>query len=198
MADRLDLRRRFHDLAFRQAGYFTAEQAKAVGYSYQAQKYHVDRGNWVRIDRALFRLPGWPSAVDDLYVRWWVWSEGRAVISYASAAAVHDLGDLDAGPVHLSLPTSRKAADGVVLHNDHLEPVDIEQHDVYPVTTPLRTVLDLATADLSQDQLTSIVHDAVRSGLVGRSALLRRADAFGPAAALRVERALADSAAGSP
>ncbi len=89
VTDRLDLRRRLNELAFGQAGYFTASQAKAVGYTYQAQKYHVDRGNWSRIDRALFRLPGWPSAAEDVYARWWVWSEGLGVISHESQQPAH-------------------------------------------------------------------------------------------------------------
>ena len=192
MADRLDLRRRLQDVAFSQAGYFTAAQAKDVGYSYQAQKYHADRGNWVRIDRGLFRLPGWPSDADDLYTRWYVWSEGRAVISYGSAAAVHDLGDLDAGPVHLTLADSKRSADGAVLHPDHLESKDAEQRGPFRVTTVARTVLDLATWDLSQEQLNSVVRDALASGRLGRTELRRRMDGFGPAAALRLERALAD------
>jgi hypothetical protein len=40
-----DLRRQLHELAFGQSGYFTAAQAVRIGYSYQAQKYHVDHGN---------------------------------------------------------------------------------------------------------------------------------------------------------
>lgn len=58
-ADRRDLRRRLFNLASEQAGYFTAAQAKGVGYSYQAQAYHVAAGNWLRIERGLFRLAEW-------------------------------------------------------------------------------------------------------------------------------------------
>ncbi|MGH3850356.1 MAG: type IV toxin-antitoxin system AbiEi family antitoxin domain-containing protein [Pseudonocardiaceae bacterium] len=54
--DRRDLRRRLFAQASEQAGYFTAAQAKAIGYSYQAQAHHVGAGNWLRIDRGLFRL----------------------------------------------------------------------------------------------------------------------------------------------
>lgn len=86
-----DLRRHLHEMAFGQAGYFTAAQAVSIGYTYQAQKYHVDRGNWMRVDRGLFRLSGWPSDPDDSYARWTVWSGGRGVVSHTSALAVHDL-----------------------------------------------------------------------------------------------------------
>ena len=44
--DRRERRQRlFHDTAADQRGYFTAAQARHVGYSYQAQAHHVDAGN---------------------------------------------------------------------------------------------------------------------------------------------------------
>ncbi|RBY79802.1 hypothetical protein DQ238_09150 [Geodermatophilus sp. TF02-6] len=190
MSDRLDLRRRLHELAFRQAGYFSAAQAVEVGYSYQAQKYHVDRGNWVRIDRALFRLAEWPSSADDAYARWTVWS-GTGVISFQSAADVHDLGDFDLGEVHLTVPEARPWAPGVVLHVAALDDGDVEDRGSYRVTTPTRTLLDLATTSVPQEQLSGAVRDALSSGRVGRSVLCRRMDDFGATAALRLERALA-------
>jgi hypothetical protein len=52
--DRQALRQALYRLAAGQAGFFTAAQALGLGYSYQAQKYHVDHGNWVRVDRGIF------------------------------------------------------------------------------------------------------------------------------------------------
>jgi predicted transcriptional regulator of viral defense system len=191
VSDRVSLRRRLNEIAFQQAGYFTAAQAKTAGYSYQAQNYHVSRGNWVRIDRRIFRLAEWPSSADDVYARWCVWSEGRGVISHESAAAVHELGDLDPNLVHLCLPGSRTSHTGVVLHPDRLERSDIEDRASFRVTTPARTLLDLASTHTSQEQLTTAVQDALSAGLVTATTLRRRMDDFGPVAALRLERALA-------
>lgn len=191
MADRIDLRRRLNELAFRQAGYFSAAQALGVGYTYQAQKYHADRGNWVRVDRGMFRLAEWPSAAEDGYARWTVWSEGRGVISFQSAADVHDLGDFDLGVVHLTLPAPRPPAPGVSVHRAELAEADVEDRGAFRLTTPTRTVLDLAAAEVSHEQLTTAVGDALASGRVDAGVLRRRMDDFGPAAALRLERALA-------
>ena len=193
MSDRLDLRRRLHEVAFRQAGYVSAAQALGVGYSYQAQKYHVDRGNWVKVDRGLFRLAGWPAAAEDGYARWTVWSEGLGVVSFQSAADAHNLGEFDLSDVHLTLPASRPTTSGVVLHVVELDDGDIEDRGSFRVTTVTRTLLDLATASVSQEQLSSAVGDALSVGSVSRGTLQRRMDAFGPAAALRLERALAAS-----
>lgn len=191
MTDRLDLRRRLNELAFRQAGYVSAAQALEVGYTYQAQKYHVDRGNWVRVDRGMFRLAEWPSATEDAYVRWTVWSAGRGVISFQSAADVHDLGDFDLGVVHLTLPALRSPSPGVSVHRAELADTDVEDRGSFRVTTPTRTVLDLAEAEVSQEQLTTTIRDALASGRVDAGVLRRRMDDFGTAAALRLERALA-------
>ena len=78
---RQDRRLGLQRLAFSQAGYVTAAQARNLDYSYQAQKYHVDSGNWLRVDRGLFRLPDWPPAPEDQWVRWTLWSNGRGVVS---------------------------------------------------------------------------------------------------------------------
>lgn len=191
MSDRLDLRRRLHELAFRQAGYVSAAQALEVGYTYQAQKYHVDRGNWVKVDRGMFRLAEWPPAADDAYARWTVWSHGQGVISFQSAADVHDLGNFDLGQVHLTLTDQRPPALGVSVHRAELNDADVEDRGSYRVTTPTRTVLDLATAEVSQEQFNIAVRDALASGQVGQDVLRRRMDDFGPGAALRLERVLA-------
>jgi hypothetical protein len=45
LTDRQMLRRRLLKLAASQHGYFTAAQAREIGYSYQAQKHHADYGN---------------------------------------------------------------------------------------------------------------------------------------------------------
>jgi predicted transcriptional regulator of viral defense system len=194
--DRIDLRRRLQQVAFRQRGYFTAQQAKDAGYTYQAQKYHVDRGNWVRVDRAVFRLPDWPPAEDDAYVRWTVWSEGRGVVSHQSAATVHGLGELDPSHVHLTMPRDFTTRNPLVrVYAEDVGDADVEDRADYRVTTPTRTILDIAAVtDVTQEQLESVVEEAESAGVLERDELLRRVDDFGTRAALRLERALTASA----
>ncbi|MET3163352.1 UNVERIFIED_ORG: putative transcriptional regulator of viral defense system [Arthrobacter sp. UYEF10] len=191
MGDRIDLKKQLQSLAFQQAGYFSAGQALDVGYSYQAQKYHVDRGNWQRVDRALFRLPGWPSEAADIYVRWCVWSGTYGVISHQSAADVHGLGDFDAGDVHLTLPEPSKATPvGAMLHSGSLSEDEIQRERGFRVTTPLRTVLDLAASNVAQESITAVIRDGLDASKLTARRLRIAADSFGPTAALRIERAL--------
>ncbi len=189
---RQDLRRALHAVAFQQAGYFTANQAREVGYSYQAQKYHADAGNWLRIDRGIFRLPEWPSDPEDTFVRWTLWSDGRGVVSHDSALAVHGLSDVDPVKVHLTVPPGFGATDDLVeLHVGDLPDDERDQRRGWAVTTPLRTLADVAATDASQEQVDRAVADALRLGLVTRRRLLRTSADLAPHAALRLERALA-------
>jgi len=188
---RQDLRLAMQRLAFSQSGYVTAAQALDLGYSYQAQKYHVDSGNWLRVDRGLFRLPDWPASPEDQWVRWSLWSEDRGVVSHDSAALVHDLGELDPRHVHLSVPVGFRAVDpAVVTHVSELPATDVLDRGAWRVTTPLRTLLDLAGADTTQDQLGAAVAAALERGLTTALRIRTRSDEAGDRAALRIERAL--------
>lgn len=178
--------------AFDQAGYFTSAQALEVGYSYQAQKYHADRGNWVRVDRGLYRIPYWPSSRDDSFIRWSLWSGSRAVVSHQSAAAVHELSDLDPARVHLTVgPGFHRRDAAIVLHVADLTDSDVERRGTWSVTTPVRTLLDIADDDTTaQEHVEQAVVDALRLGKTSRRILLRAADGADDRAALRLERAI--------
>jgi predicted transcriptional regulator of viral defense system len=188
---RQDLRHLLEALAFSQAGYFTAAQALNVGYTYQAQKYHVDSGNWVRVDRGLFRLPSWPSAADDEYVLWTLWSRGLGVISHDTALSIHGLSDVDPSKIHLTVPPGFRAADPlVVTHPQELPERDIEQRRAWRVTTPLRTLADASDSDMSQEHVDQAVREALERGLATKQSILRHSAALSDRAALRLERAL--------
>src|SRR5438309_3979238 len=101
---RRDLRRRLFDMAAQQGAYFTAAQAKEIGYSYQAQAHHVAAGNWLRVDRGVFRLAEWVPGLHDELARWSLWSRGRGVVSHATALSVHGIGELESGRIHLTVP----------------------------------------------------------------------------------------------
>jgi predicted transcriptional regulator of viral defense system len=189
--DRTDLRRRLLAIAARQSGYFTAAQALDAGYSYPAQRYHAKRGNWLRVDRGIYRFPEWPTGSREDLVRWSLWSRGRAVVSHETALSVHELGDVDPAHVHLTVPPNfRQENPGVVIHQAELAPRDVEEYEGFRVTTPLRSLLDVGAGELDLDQLGQAIAEALARGMTTRRALLDRADEFGANAALRIERAL--------
>ena len=189
--DRLQLRRRLVEIAGAQAGYFTAAQGLEAGYSYSAQRYHVHRGNWIQVDRALLRLRDWPVVEHEDLVRWTLWSGDAAVVSHETALALHDLGDANPARVHLTVPPAfRKRAPGVVLHPGSVPAGDLEWWEGFRVSTPIRAVLDVAGGGVDLDQLARAIGDGVERGHFSPRRLRERADGFGPEAALDVERAL--------
>ncbi len=186
------LRKRLVEVAATQAGYFSASQALQAGYSYPAQHYHALNENWLRVSRGIFRLPEWPSGPFEDLVRWTLWSGQRGVVSYESALAVHDLGDVNPASVHLIVPPGfRSKAEGVILHRCMVTPREKQEHSGFWVTTPLRSLIDVASGSLDLDQVVTALVEALRRGLVTPRALRARADAAGDRAALRIERALA-------
>lgn len=190
-ADRRDLRRRLFNLASEQAGYFTAAQAKDVGYSYQAQAHHVAAGNWLRIERGLFRLAEWIPDVHDELVRWSLWSRGRGVVSHETALAVHGIGEFESSRVHLTVPPDFKTKDdAVALHYANLDADDVQDRTGFRVTTPVRSLIDVAATAPDEDQLARAVADARRRGLFGIRSLRARAESTDARAALYLERAL--------
>jgi predicted transcriptional regulator of viral defense system len=186
-----DLRRKLFDLATSQGGYFTAKQAKEVGYSYQAQAHHVHAGNWRRIDRGLFRLSEWiPDTHDDL-ARWTLWSRNRAVVSHESALAVHGVGEFESARVHLTVPPAFSMRDpAVALHHVELPDSDVVQHTGYRITTVLRTLIDIASFTSDEDQLARAIQDAREAGMLTPRQLRSRAEVLDAKAALYIERAL--------
>lgn len=190
-ADRRDLRRRLFKLASEQAGYFTAAQAKQIGYSYQAQAHHVAAGNWSRIDRGLFRLVEWLPDVHDDLVRWSLWSRGQGVVSHETALAVHGVSEFESAWVHLTVPQGFTMRDNVVvLHREELSDADIEVRTGFRVTTPLRSLIDIAATAPDEEQLARAVGEAMQRGLVSLRMLRSRAEVVDARAALYLERAV--------
>ena len=190
-ADRRDLRRRLFSLASEQAGYFTAAQAKDVGYSYQAQAHHVAAGNWLRIERGLFRLAEWIPDVHDDLVRWSLWSRGRGVVSHETALAVHGIGEFESARVQLTVPSDfTMQDDSVVLHHAELDAEEVQDRTGFRITTPARSLIDVAAMAPDEDQLARAVEDARKRGLVSIRSLRTRAESVDARAALYLERAI--------
>ena len=166
-------------VAATQGGYFTAKQAATAGYDYPHLAYHLQAGNFERAAHGLYRLPTIPPAEHDDLIRLSLWSRGRddapqAVVSHASALFLHELSDVLPDKVYLTVPKSfRKGApSGCVLAKARLAPMDIEIREGFAVTTPLRTLQDLATGPgITDEQLDRAIGDAIRRGLARGSIL---------------------------
>lgn len=167
------------EIAREQEGYFTAAQALSVGYTYRQQNHHKNRGNWLHIDHGVYRLRSYPESEHEDLIRWSLWSRNRrgefqAAISHETALAIHNLGDAMPAKAHLTVPPGfrKKVPGGCIVHRARLTPDDIEHRRGFNVTTPRRTILNIAESHVSQDLLEGAVRDALRRGVVRRSQLL--------------------------
>lgn len=148
-----------------------------MGYSYRAQSHHKGQGNGLDEGWGIFRLRDYPHSDDEELVRLSLWSRDRqgrpqAVVSYDSALQLYKLTDLLPAKIHLSAPGSfRKAApEGVVLHKARFGDGEVRDRGGYQVTSPLRTLLDIAVS-VSPEHLEQAVSEALERGLVRRKAL---------------------------
>lgn len=166
--------RAISELAATQGGYFTAKQAHAVGYLAPHLVYHVRAGNFERAGYGLYRLPTIPLAEHDDLIRLSLWSRGRddepaAVFSHQTALSLHELGELIPVGIHLTVPKSfrKRAPKGCILHTAALEPRDATGMAGFRVTTPFRTLTDLAhEPSISTEQFERAVKDAAARGLI--------------------------------
>ena len=167
------------EVADRQAGYFTAKQALETGYGYPLQHYHRERGHWVPAGHGLFRLRRYPEGENEPLTRLWLWSrnqegEPQAVVSHETALALWGLSDLMPERTHLSVPKGfrKRTPAGVVLHEADFAEGDVEMLNNLPVTTPLRTLRDVAEDQrVSPEHLETAAREAVERGLVRRKKL---------------------------
>ncbi len=164
--------RKLYVIASEQAGYFTPPQAKAAGYNDRLQHYHRQRGNWEHIERGIFRLRNFPPSRWEDLVRWSLWSrdrkgEIRAVVSYETAAMVHELADYLPAKTHLTVPSNfhKVKVEGCILHRAIIDKSDILEHGGFLVTTPLRTLQDLMRSG-DRDQLPLAVEQATQRGQI--------------------------------
>jgi predicted transcriptional regulator of viral defense system len=174
-------------IASSQGGYFTTKQAIEAAYGYKHLDYHETAGNFDRVEHGLYRLPTVPPAEHDDLIRLSLWSRNRrdepqAVVSHESALVLHDLSELLPDHFHLTVPRGfrKPAPRGSILHKGALSPDDIEEREGFRVTTPLRTLLDVAVSGVSEEQLTKAVRDATTRGLVRRVKLVEAVAHGGP------------------
>ena len=166
-------------IAREQEGYFTAAQALSVGYTYRQQHHHKNRGNWEHIDHGVYRLRTYPESEYEDLIRWSLWSrnhrgEIQATVSHETALAIHELGDIMPSRTHLTVPPGfrKKIPGGCIPHKAMLQPNEIEHRHGFNVTTPLRTLVDVANGPISQDLLEGAIRDAFAQGILQSRQLL--------------------------
>jgi predicted transcriptional regulator of viral defense system len=172
-------------LAERQAGYLTARQAIATGMPRSTLAHHGrPRGRLQPVSRGVYRLRNFPSSPHEHIVAGWLRTppSADAVVSHQSALELHDLSDIIADQIHVSVPRNRrrKAVPGLTLHVTQLPVLAKERREILgvPVTSVERTILDVLRDSGPNEQIELAISQALRRGLTTRRRLTRTADAF--------------------
>ncbi|MEV0110480.1 type IV toxin-antitoxin system AbiEi family antitoxin domain-containing protein [Nocardia sp. NPDC050799] len=177
----VDLRARLAALAESQWGLLTTAQAATVGTNTKQLQRLVEHGVLARLRYGVYRLVGVPdSPVEPLRAEWLALEPARTVgdrigdevpvgiVSHRSAADLHRLGDLDADYIEFTVTARRGTrSPDVRFHRAVLTPGDWTLVDGLPVTTPARTIADLAATRTDGGHLASVVRDALLQGTSG-------------------------------
>jgi hypothetical protein len=165
-------------VARKQRGLATTAQLAAAGVSAGQRDRRVAAGQIAPVRRNVFRCLGVPADWETMVLAAVLTVGSGAVASSFTAARLWNFLDkarpVDPPGIHITSPR-RVQARGIIHHKSELEAREMtRRHDV-PVTSALRTIVDLATErSLTVDELGEIVDGALRRRLV-RLPDLRRA-----------------------
>lgn len=169
------------NIASEQAGYFTAAQARAAGYSWPLLSYHAKRGRFVRAAHGLYRLRDYPSSPREDLVSAWLRLAPGAVVSHESALELLGISDVVPGSVHLTVPRARRRLvrqPGVTIHTTTrpIDAAEVVARDGVSVTAPERTIVDVAEAGIAPEQVVAAIRQAVDRGLTTAARIRAAAD----------------------
>jgi predicted transcriptional regulator of viral defense system len=183
-----------YQIAEPRGGYFTAKQAREAGFSWERLSYYVDRKKFERIARGIYRLIHFPtSRFEDLYAAL-LRAGPEAVISHASALAVYGLSDVLPSQVHVTIPrTGSRRRRGLRLHTQQLDRTDVVKREGLRVTSVPRTIADVATSGLSEEQVLQAIEEALELGLTDENALRKMADHRGGRPAAIIYRVIGEA-----
>jgi len=152
-------RLRLFEFASEQAGYFTAEQARAHGYSWALLSHHAKTGRFVRIRRGLYRFREYPTSPDeDVVAAWLAVGKEPAVISHESALELLGLSDVIPDAVHLTVPRSRRHSPQIPGVKTHTTTRTVQRSETVirhglRLTSASRAILDAAESGTAPEQI---------------------------------------------
>src|SRR5262245_57495801 len=158
-------------LAATQDGFISARQADALGCSAQQLGKYVHSGKLERVQRALYRITGFPPGDHDDLMAVWLWSRTEGVISHDTALFLHDLSNVLPSKTNITLPSSWKRRTlriptDIAVHYGDVPESDRAWVGALPITTVRRTLLDSLHGELSPELVEQAFAQAAARGLI--------------------------------
>lgn len=168
---------RLFNIASSQSGYFNATQARGCGISLALLSHHAKGARLLRVRRGIYRFQQYPSSPREEVMQAWLAMGEHAVVSHESALDLLGLADTIPERIHLTIPRSarwRRAGPGVAIHTSTrpMEPGDVVTRAGMRVTSPARTILDVAQTGGAPDQVARAAWEATERGMATREQLL--------------------------
>ncbi|WP_159769279.1 type IV toxin-antitoxin system AbiEi family antitoxin domain-containing protein [Streptomyces sp. HM190] len=163
-----------------QWGLVTTAQAKELGLNAVQLLRLTEAGLLENVSRGVYLLSasGMPQHLD-IKAAWlrlhpgeFAWNRPpghpmSGVVSHASACRLHELGDIPAPDVEITVPRRRTTNEPFVhLRTAPLDPEEITVVDGLPVTTAGRTITDLLRAKADGGHVGGVIAEAERRGMI--------------------------------
>ena len=171
------------EIADRQQGYFTSQQAEGCGFSRSNFHFKLQSGEWVKEQRGIYRLARYPISERPELVLWTLWSRDKkgtpqGVWSHETALDIHELSDMMPAKMHMSVPMRFRKRIEIPkilrLHFAELTESNIETRQGFKVTTPLQTLIDVIDEEtVPQEHVIQAIREALQRGLISRQNLIQ-------------------------
>lgn len=163
-----------------QGGYFTAAQARSVGFSWERLSNNVKSDQFDRVFRGVYRFVKFPSSrYEDLFIAW-LRAGPESVISHESALSVYGLSDIIPSEIYVIVPrTASRRGKGIKYHTNKLEDYEVTRREGLPVTTLPRTIADISRSGVPEEQVVMAIRDGIEKGLISFDMLRIEADKRG-------------------
>jgi hypothetical protein len=183
--------RRVLALAAAQHGVITRAQLLGLGLSSDAIEYRLRRGRLHRVGQGVYAV-GRPQLTRHGTLIAAVLGCGpEAALSHESAAELWGMRKRRHGAIEVTLPGSDRKRPGVRAHRAALDPSERTRRHAIPVTTPVRTLVDLAHR-IDAAELERAVNEADRLDLVDPERLRAALEGLGGRRGVASLRALLD------
>jgi very-short-patch-repair endonuclease len=168
-------------LAAQQYGVFSHAQASEGGISPAGITRRVKSGTWERVLPKVYRVVGVPASDLQRAMAATLWAGDGAVVSHGSAGQLWSIpgarARARATELWVPVPRAPRAASIVVHRGTRIDRADRTRFEGVPVTTALRTLIDLS-ARFEDDRLLNAMEDLFRRKLVTPERLAVRLDAL--------------------
>ncbi len=166
-------------LAGAQHGVVARAQLRKLGFGVAAIDHRVRAARLHRVHQGVYAVGHSVLTMEGRWMAAVLAAGGEAVLSHASAAAAWELRPPSGGAIHVTVPgdPGRTRRAGIRLHRSTtLTPNDTRAHRGIPITTPVRTIIDLATT-LNGRPLEHALDLAEQRGLVDFAELRKAIEA---------------------